>query len=170
MRAIGRVKLSCVGRPPPGRPFIAGRPKVREHSRTSWAAAVYLASLPDSSRNFRLKWDISQPLPTGDNLYFISLSKMSLILRPHRLHSVFDDMFHDLQSLERGVLPYWFNSGDNVHIANTTADVVDDEKKFGVSLDVSQFKPEELKVNLDGRVLTIEGTHERRDQNNYMQR
>lgn len=95
---------------------------------------------------------------------------MSLILRPHRLHSVFDDMFHDLQSLERGVLPYWFNSGDNVHIANTTADVVDDEKKFGVSLDVSQFKPEELKVNLDGRVLTIEGTHERRDQNNYMQR
>ncbi|GMR44511.1 hypothetical protein PMAYCL1PPCAC_14706, partial [Pristionchus mayeri] len=33
-------------------------------------------------------------------------------------------------------------------------------EKFTVSVDVSHFKPEEVKVNLNGNDLTIEGDHE----------
>lgn len=93
---------------------------------------------------------------------------MSLIIRP--FHNAFEEMFRDMERLDRGLVPYWFNAGDNLAIGNTTQEVINDDKKFGVSLDVSHFKPEELKVNLDGRVLTIEGTHERKDRHNYMQR
>uniref|UniRef100_A0A158PAU2 SHSP domain-containing protein n=1 Tax=Angiostrongylus cantonensis TaxID=6313 RepID=A0A158PAU2_ANGCA len=46
--------------------------------------------------------------------------------------------------------------------------VVDDEKKFAVSIDVSHFKPEELKVSLDGKVLTVEGKQECKNDNSYM--
>uniref|UniRef100_A0A0R3PD47 SHSP domain-containing protein n=1 Tax=Angiostrongylus costaricensis TaxID=334426 RepID=A0A0R3PD47_ANGCS len=46
---------------------------------------------------------------------------------------------------------------------------IDDDKKFAVSIDVSHFKPEELKVNLDGKVLTVEGKQECKNDNSYMQ-
>ncbi|ETN69165.1 Hsp20/alpha crystallin family protein [Necator americanus] len=48
--------------------------------------------------------------------------------------------------------------------------VVNDDKKFAVSLDVSQFRPEELKVNLDGRRLTVEGKQERKDDHSFIAR
>ncbi|ETN82953.1 Hsp20/alpha crystallin family protein, partial [Necator americanus] len=38
--------------------------------------------------------------------------------------------------------------------------VVDDESKLAISLNVANFKPEELKVDLDGRILKIEGKQE----------
>ncbi|VDL78362.1 unnamed protein product [Nippostrongylus brasiliensis] len=46
----------------------------------------------------------------------------------------------------------------------------DDDKKFAVTLDVSQFKPEELKVNLDGRVLVVEGRQQQKDDKSFMSR
>lgn len=49
-------------------------------------------------------------------------------------------------------------------------EVVNDDKKFAVSLDVSQFKPEELKVHIDGRDLTIEGRQEQRTDHGYIER
>ena len=36
----------------------------------------------------------------------------------------------------------------------------EDKEKFEVTLDVSQFKPEELKVSTVNNVLSIEGKHE----------
>ncbi|VDO87435.1 unnamed protein product [Haemonchus placei] len=48
--------------------------------------------------------------------------------------------------------------------------MVDDDKKFAVSLDVSQFRPEELKVQLEGRQLTIEGKQEHKTENSAIQR
>lgn len=92
--------------------------------------------------------------------------KMSLIYRPN----LFETLFRDMERLERGIAPYWLNSGDNLQLGETSQEVVNDDNKFGVALDVSQFKPEELKVNLDGRLLTIEASHERKDQDNYMKR
>ncbi|KAK6027747.1 Hsp20/alpha crystallin family protein [Ostertagia ostertagi] len=50
-----------------------------------------------------------------------------------------------------------------------TFQIVNDDKKFAVSLDVSQFKPEELKVNLDGRMLTVEGKQENKNGQQLLQ-
>ncbi|PIO74489.1 Hsp20/alpha crystallin family protein [Teladorsagia circumcincta] len=52
----------------------------------------------------------------------------------------------------------------------TTTQVVDDDKKFAVAVDVSQFHPEELKVHLDGRELTIEGKQQHKSDNSFMER
>ncbi|KAK5982386.1 hypothetical protein GCK32_006754 [Trichostrongylus colubriformis] len=69
------------------------------------------------------------------------------------------------------ITPYWRDADHSVlHVANEAHQVVDDDKKFAVSLDVSQFKPEELKVNLDGRMLTVEGKQECKGENSFMSR
>ncbi|KAJ1363035.1 hypothetical protein KIN20_022788 [Parelaphostrongylus tenuis] len=49
-------------------------------------------------------------------------------------------------------------------------EIVDDESKFTVSLDVSKFKPENLQVNIDGRRLTIEVKEELKEENGYSMR
>ncbi|KAJ1363036.1 hypothetical protein KIN20_022789 [Parelaphostrongylus tenuis] len=49
-------------------------------------------------------------------------------------------------------------------------EIVDNESKFAVSLDVSKFKPENLKVNIDGHRLTIEGKEELKEENSYSMR
>ncbi|KHJ84162.1 Hsp20/alpha crystallin family protein, partial [Oesophagostomum dentatum] len=56
------------------------------------------------------------------------------------------------------------------HVGNEVKQVVNDDKKFAVSLDVSQFRPEELKVHLDGRDLTIEGKQEEKTEHGYIGR
>ncbi|KAJ1353338.1 hypothetical protein KIN20_009944 [Parelaphostrongylus tenuis] len=48
--------------------------------------------------------------------------------------------------------------------------MVNDDKKFAVSLDVSQFRPDDLKVHLEGRELTIEGKQQHKDETSYMER
>ena len=48
--------------------------------------------------------------------------------------------------------------------------MVNDDKKFVVSLDVSQFKPEELKVHLEGHDLTIEGKQEEKTEHGFIER
>uniref|UniRef100_A0A8R1HVZ8 SHSP domain-containing protein n=1 Tax=Caenorhabditis japonica TaxID=281687 RepID=A0A8R1HVZ8_CAEJA len=56
--------------------------------------------------------------------------------------------FGELMERERHFSP--FAASDSSEITNTA-------DKFSVNLNVSQFKPEELKINLDGRKLTIQG-------------
>ncbi|UMM37059.1 hypothetical protein L5515_008952 [Caenorhabditis briggsae] len=41
--------------------------------------------------------------------------------------------------------------------SSLNADIVNTDEKFSVNLNVSQFKPDELKINLDGRKLSIQG-------------
>ncbi|KHJ75506.1 Hsp20/alpha crystallin family protein, partial [Oesophagostomum dentatum] len=48
--------------------------------------------------------------------------------------------------------------------------VVDNDEKFAVSLDVSQFRPEELKVSLTDRTVTVQGKQESKDDNSFMSR
>jgi HSP20 family molecular chaperone IbpA len=49
--------------------------------------------------------------------------------------------------------------------------VQNDKEKFGVKLDCSQFRPEELSVNVKGKELIIEGNHEAKsDQHGSIQR
>ncbi|CAJ0597000.1 unnamed protein product [Cylicocyclus nassatus] len=45
--------------------------------------------------------------------------------------------------------------------------VEDDNNKLAISLNVGKFKPEELKVDLDGRVLKVQGKQEVKDDNGY---
>lgn len=48
--------------------------------------------------------------------------------------------------------------------------LVNDNKKFSLQLDVSHYKPEQLKVNLDGRKLTIEGNCEEEGEHGFSKR
>ncbi|KHJ93944.1 Hsp20/alpha crystallin family protein [Oesophagostomum dentatum] len=52
----------------------------------------------------------------------------------------------------------------------TSDQVTEDESKLSLTLDVSQFKPEELKVNLEGRTLIVEGKQETEDEQSYSMR
>ncbi|VDP04793.1 unnamed protein product [Heligmosomoides polygyrus] len=55
-------------------------------------------------------------------------------------------------------------------MANDTQKVVDDDKRFAVSLDVSQFLPEELNGHVEGRELKIEGKQEQKSENSSIHR
>uniref|UniRef100_A0A7I4XVA8 SHSP domain-containing protein n=1 Tax=Haemonchus contortus TaxID=6289 RepID=A0A7I4XVA8_HAECO len=48
--------------------------------------------------------------------------------------------------------------------------VSDDETKLAISLNVSKFKPDELKVNIDGRTLTVEVKQEVKEGSSYTAR
>ncbi|PIO69830.1 Hsp20/alpha crystallin family protein [Teladorsagia circumcincta] len=48
--------------------------------------------------------------------------------------------------------------------------VIDQESKLSFLLDVSEFKPDELKVSIDGWTLTVEGKQEITEDSNYTSR
>ncbi|KAK6046477.1 hypothetical protein COOONC_16017 [Cooperia oncophora] len=71
----------------------------------------------------------------------------------HMMNRMMNDYFRDFSRFERSLYPYWRHADQSVmHVADETQTVVDDDKKFAVSLDVSHFHPEELKVNLERAV------------------
>nr|CDJ87952.1 Heat shock protein Hsp20 domain containing protein [Haemonchus contortus] len=81
------------------------------------------------------------------------------------------DTMRDLDRFDKSIFPYWRDADHSVlHVANETQQMVDDDKKFAVSLDVSQFRPEELNVHLEGRELTIEGEQEHKTENSAIHR
>ncbi|VDM59275.1 unnamed protein product [Angiostrongylus costaricensis] len=81
------------------------------------------------------------------------------------------ETLRDVDRFERGMFPYWRDADHSVlHVANETQQMVNDDKKFAVSLDVSQFRPEELNVHVEGRELTIEGKQEHKSANSFMNR
>ncbi|KJH39721.1 Hsp20/alpha crystallin family protein [Dictyocaulus viviparus] len=76
-----------------------------------------------------------------------------------------------MRDIDRTLMPYWRNADHSVlHVGNTTKEFVNDDKKFAVSLDVSHFKPEEIKVQLEGNELIIEGNQEAKGENSYMKK
>ncbi|RCN40093.1 Hsp20/alpha crystallin family protein [Ancylostoma caninum] len=78
----------------------------------------------------------------------------------------FFDRFFD-----RSMMPYWRNADHSVlHVANETQQVVNNDQKFAVSLDVSQFRPDELKVHIQGHDLIVEGKQQNKSDNSYMER
>ncbi|WKX98300.1 hypothetical protein Q1695_013742 [Nippostrongylus brasiliensis] len=96
---------------------------------------------------------------------------MDLWQFPRAMNRMMYDTMRDLDRAERSLFPYWRDADHAVlHVANETQQAVDDDKKFAVSLDVSQFRPEELNVHLDGRELTVEGKQEHKTENSSMHR
>ncbi|GMR42597.1 hypothetical protein PMAYCL1PPCAC_12792, partial [Pristionchus mayeri] len=96
-------------------------------------------------------------------------SAMSLIGYTPFVRSIlraFDQMINDdLLSSSLSVFPYWRNvpAEHSLNLGATLGEVRDNSKKFAVSVDVSHFKPDEIKVNLTGNELTIEGNHEEKN-------
>uniref|UniRef100_A0A1I7UKD8 SHSP domain-containing protein n=2 Tax=Caenorhabditis tropicalis TaxID=1561998 RepID=A0A1I7UKD8_9PELO len=74
--------------------------------------------------------------------------------------SLLNEMMRDLGLIERQFIS---NSRDRT----TSSEIVNNDEKFGINLNVSQFKPEDLKINLDGRTLTIQGDQEVKTENGY---
>lgn len=72
-------------------------------------------------------------------------------------------------------MPYWaqrhsmLNNFNNI-VPQQLNEVENTAQKFCVKLDVAAFKPEELKVNLEGHVLTIEGHHEVKTEHGFSKR
>ncbi|EGT37632.1 hypothetical protein CAEBREN_02236 [Caenorhabditis brenneri] len=94
---------------------------------------------------------------------------MLLLRSPFSGSNVLDQLFDEITG---GVqLPYWRDADHNsFNFSDTIGEVVNDDSKFSVQLDVSHFKPEDLKIQLDGRELKIEGTQETKTEHGYSKR
>ncbi|PIO69217.1 hypothetical protein TELCIR_08974 [Teladorsagia circumcincta] len=55
-------------------------------------------------------------------------------------------------------------------VSEEDKNVINNDTKFSVSVDVSNFKPDELRVHINGRELIIEGNQEKQDGVGYVQR
>ncbi|CAJ0589064.1 unnamed protein product [Cylicocyclus nassatus] len=87
------------------------------------------------------------------------------------MFTTFCNNFIHVNDPYRSIFPYWRDADHStLHVGNDTQKVIDDDKKFAVSLDVSQLRPEDLKVHLDGRELTVEGKQEHKCENSFIHR
>ncbi|WKX99423.1 hypothetical protein Q1695_014367 [Nippostrongylus brasiliensis] len=71
----------------------------------------------------------------------------------HRTGNLMNEFMRDFERpldwMERQMMPYWRDDERNIlQVTNQAHEVVNDEKKFAVALDVSKFNPEELKRSL----------------------
>ncbi|XGW23723.1 hypothetical protein V3C99_005719, partial [Haemonchus contortus] len=92
---------------------------------------------------------------------------------PSLLDDVFselDDVFNQFYQIEQIASPPPRRREEKKSHMGQVCKVSDDGSKLAISLDVSKFKPEELKVNLDGRTLTVEGRQEVKEGSSYTSR
>ncbi|VDO65428.1 unnamed protein product [Haemonchus placei] len=91
---------------------------------------------------------------------------------PRLLDEVFselDDAFNQFYQIERIPPTPRVRTGKKSPMGQLCK-VSDDGSKLAISLDVSKFKPDELKVNIDGRTLTVEGKQEVKEGSSYTSR
>ena len=76
-----------------------------------------------------------------------------------------DDMMNSLERSLQCVEPYWLDQPllQECNIGNAVGKVINNAEKFQVDIDVRQFRPEELSVNLKDNQLVVEGHQEERD-------
>ncbi|WKY16960.1 hypothetical protein Q1695_001513 [Nippostrongylus brasiliensis] len=72
--------------------------------------------------------------------------------------------------MSRRMMPYWRDADHSMLHVGNQKEVINDDKKFAVSLDVKHFKPNELKVQLDDRDLTVEGMQEVKTEHGYIKK
>ncbi|VDO65434.1 unnamed protein product [Haemonchus placei] len=92
---------------------------------------------------------------------------------PRLLDDVFselDDAFNHFYQIERVSSPPSTKRSGRRSPMGQLCKVSDDGSKLAISLDVSKFKPDELKVNIDDRTLTVEGKQEVKDGLSYTAR
>ncbi|CAJ0589095.1 unnamed protein product [Cylicocyclus nassatus] len=83
---------------------------------------------------------------------------------PDREQKFMNDVEQALAPLREAVSRGNFDSVGNL------VEVVNDKYKMTISMNVAQFTPEELSVDVDGRVLTIEGKQENEESNGSFMR
>uniref|UniRef100_F1L8F5 Small heat shock protein OV25-1 n=1 Tax=Ascaris suum TaxID=6253 RepID=F1L8F5_ASCSU len=81
----------------------------------------------------------------------------------HPVARVFDSALQDMDRSLRVLVPLIEHvSQQDIKGDNAVASLFSDKEKIAIELDVSQFRPEELSVNLRDHELVIEGHHEER--------
>ncbi|KAK6745054.1 hypothetical protein RB195_011640 [Necator americanus] len=97
---------------------------------------------------------------------------MSLWIRPASFFPrFFEEAMRDFRQMDRLMFaPLYRTIPCELNSEQAAGETINDDSKFAVSIDVSKFKPENLKVNLDGRNLTIEGKQEVKEENGYSMR
>lgn len=94
---------------------------------------------------------------------------MLLLRSPFSDSSALDSFLDEITGSVQ--LPYWRDADHNsFNFSDNVGEIVNNETKFSVQLDVSHFKPEDLKIQLDGRELKIEGTQESKSEHGYSKR
>ncbi|EFP05435.1 hypothetical protein GCK72_018404 [Caenorhabditis remanei] len=93
-----------------------------------------------------------------------------LVLRsPFSDSSVLDHILDEITGSVQ--LPYWRDADHNsFNFSDNIGEIVNNDSKFSVQIDVSHFKPEDLKIQLDGRELKIEGSQETKSEHGYSKR
>ncbi|CAB3398316.1 unnamed protein product [Caenorhabditis bovis] len=88
-------------------------------------------------------------------------------LRPPHFSPFFNHssrFFDDFEFDRFGLRPYWAEQTlQNSHRIGDGVDLVNNDKEYNVTVDVSQFAPEELKVNIVDNQLIIEGKHSEKE-------
>ncbi|CAI2354531.1 unnamed protein product [Caenorhabditis sp. 36 PRJEB53466] len=82
-----------------------------------------------------------------------------MLLYPYsrpRPHSLMGEIMRDMARMDRQFVPLV----NQIQQSSAGSEIVNNAEKFALNLNVSQFKPEELKINLEGRKLTIQGEQE----------
>ncbi|KAJ1359967.1 hypothetical protein KIN20_018803 [Parelaphostrongylus tenuis] len=79
--------------------------------------------------------------------------------------SDFRQMERRMRQVERAIFEPLRHCIPSEVLHQSISEIVDNESKFAVSLDVSKFKPEILKVNVDGHRLRIEEKEELKEDN-----
>ncbi|VDO80746.1 unnamed protein product [Haemonchus placei] len=97
---------------------------------------------------------------------------MSLWFRPASLLPRFvEEAMRDFRYMDSMMFGPLHRFGFPWETAEESAkEIINNDSKFAVCIDVSKFKPENLKVNIDGRQLTIEGKQEVQEDNGYSMR
>uniref|UniRef100_A0A1I7UKE0 SHSP domain-containing protein n=1 Tax=Caenorhabditis tropicalis TaxID=1561998 RepID=A0A1I7UKE0_9PELO len=80
-----------------------------------------------------------------------------------RTFSLMGEMMRDMARMERQFVP----TIAAFDIPTATSEITNNDQKFAINLNVSQFKPEDLKINLDGRTLSIQGENEVKDEHGH---
>ncbi|KHN74490.1 Small heat shock protein OV25-1 [Toxocara canis] len=141
-----------------GRIFSSFPERIRNPQNNSFAHSLHcnrLFSLP-SARDLHCLLKLSTTMslfPYTPRSYYYSPLERSLAR-----------MMDECERPFRWIAPYWIEIPDvqQCNIGNTLGNVIDDKEKFAVQVDVTQFRPNELTVNVRDRELVVEGHHEER--------
>ncbi|CAL2045648.1 unnamed protein product [Caenorhabditis brenneri] len=95
---------------------------------------------------------------------------MLLLRSPFSNNGCSMDQFFD--EMTRGsLLPYWRDADHNsFNFSDTIGEITNDENKYAIQLDISHFKPEDIKIEINGRELRIEGSQETKTEHGYSKR
>ncbi|KAK6049545.1 hypothetical protein COOONC_12950, partial [Cooperia oncophora] len=100
-----------------------------------------------------------------DHIPLVALPACSPSKR-RREEKALGDVFDQMSLVEPTISPPTKRRKEKKAVMGQFDKVTNDESKLTIALNVSKFKPDELKVNIDGQTLTVEGKQEVKDGSN----